>query len=101
MFPGAIREVRLSRTARYDQSFTPAERFQADADTIALYHMDAMQGDRVEDATGNGYTAWINGASWLAGQSSDGNKSPLAEGDASSQTIVGPRQKSESDNPDK
>ncbi len=101
MFPGAIREVRLSRTARYDQSFTPAERFQADAETIALYHMDAMQGDRVEDATGNGHTAWINGASWLAGQSSDGKKPPMAEGDASSQEIVGPRQENESENPDK
>ena len=74
MFACAIREVRLSRSARYTQSFTPAARFQLDTETIALYHMDAMEGDRVEDATGNGHTAWINGATWLAAPSDDDHK---------------------------
>ena len=75
MFACAIREVHLSRSARYTQSFTPAQRFQPDTETIALYHMDAMEGDTVEDATGNGHTASINGATWLAAQSGDDNKS--------------------------
>ena len=75
-FSGAIREVRLSRTPRYDQSFTPAERFQADADTIALYHMDAMEGDQVENAAGPDHTASIHGATWLAPQSGDGPLPP-------------------------
>lgn len=68
IFAGVIREVRLSRTVRYDRSFIPIERFQSDAETIALYHMDAMEGDTVEDATGNGHTASINGTTWLAGK---------------------------------
>lgn len=79
IFAGVIREVRLSRTVRYDQSFIPIERFQSDAETIALYHMDAMVGDTVEDATGNGHTASINGATWLAVQSGDDHKSAPPE----------------------
>jgi len=36
-------------------------------------------GDTVEDATGNGHTASINGATWLAVQSGDDHKSAPPE----------------------
>ncbi len=52
-FPGAIDEVRLSRTARYSgRRFEPARRFEADADTLLLLHMDGEVGLWSPDASG-------------------------------------------------
>ena len=54
-FEGIIDEVRISRTARYSDDFTPAPRFDPDSDTLALYHFDEGAGTAAADASGNGY----------------------------------------------
>ncbi|MBA4017129.1 MAG: hypothetical protein C0483_08155 [Pirellula sp.] len=54
-FEGIIDELRISRTARYSDDFTPAPRFEPDADTLALYHFDEGTGTAAADASGNGY----------------------------------------------
>ncbi|MBW3539048.1 MAG: protein kinase [Planctomycetes bacterium] len=64
-FHGEIDEVRLSRTARYSEDFTPQARWEPDDATIALYHFDEGEGDTLHDASGNGHYAKIVGASWV------------------------------------
>ncbi len=64
-FSGQIQEVRLSKTARYDKDFTPAQRFEPDADTLALYHFDEGSGDVLKDSSGNGHHGKIVGAKWV------------------------------------
>src|SRR5207247_1769637 len=54
-FAGVIDETRISKVARYDKNFTPAKRFESDADTLALYHFDEGQGDVLKDSSGNGH----------------------------------------------
>lgn len=39
-FIGQVDEVRLSSVARYDSEFEPAERFEPDAATMFLFHLD-------------------------------------------------------------
>jgi Concanavalin A-like lectin/glucanases superfamily len=51
-FRGAIDEVRLSRNARYTESFTPEERFVVDMDTAGLWHFDEGDGNTAVDAAG-------------------------------------------------
>jgi Leucine-rich repeat (LRR) protein len=63
--PGLIEEVRVSSTARYDKTFTPAARFEPDADTMALYHFDEGTGEVLKDESGNGHHGKINGARWV------------------------------------
>jgi cysteine-rich repeat protein len=41
---GGIDEVRISNTARYQGNFLPARRFEPDASTLALWHLDEGQG---------------------------------------------------------
>ena len=48
---GWIDEVRLSRGARYDADFVPAERHVPDADTLLLLHFDAPVGPWAFDAS--------------------------------------------------
>ncbi|MBI1348706.1 protein kinase [bacterium] len=62
---GRIDEVRISKSARYREPFTPSERFSADDDTLALYHFDEGRGDLLTDSSGNGYHGRIVGAKWL------------------------------------
>ncbi|MEZ5940777.1 MAG: SUMF1/EgtB/PvdO family nonheme iron enzyme [Planctomycetaceae bacterium] len=64
-FAGMIREVRISNTARYSGDFVPAERFETDEHTLALYHFDEGQGDVLKDASGNGHDGKIVGATWV------------------------------------
>ncbi len=64
-FEGAIREVRFSKTARYDRDFTPRNRFESDPDTLALYHFDEGQGDVLNDSSGNNHHGKIVGAKWV------------------------------------
>jgi serine/threonine protein kinase len=63
---GTVREVRISQVARYDKDFTPAQRFEPDADTLALYHMDEGEGDVLKDSSGNGHHGKIVGAKWVS-----------------------------------
>ncbi len=51
-FAGAIDEVRVSRVARYaGDSFEPASRFEPDADTALLLHMDGAVGPWAFDSS--------------------------------------------------
>ena len=63
-FRGMIDEVRISLVDRYTgaESFDlQTEPFQADAMTLALWHLDEGQGETTEDATGNGFTGYLGG----------------------------------------
>ena len=50
----AMSEVRLSSAVRYNASFTPAQTFAPDADTVALYKFAEQTGLTVGDSSGNG-----------------------------------------------
>lgn len=51
-FPGEIDEVRVSSVARYAaERFEPARRYESDADTLLLLHMDGMSGPWFPDAS--------------------------------------------------
>ena len=52
------------QVARYDTNFSPAERFDPDADTIALYHCDEGQGEALTDSSGNHHHGLIKNATW-------------------------------------
>jgi hypothetical protein len=71
-FQGVIDEVRISTRARYDRDFTPQARFEADDDTLALYHFDEGQGDLAKDSSGNGHDGKIVGAKWVGARESVG-----------------------------
>jgi serine/threonine protein kinase len=62
---GVMTEVRISKGVRYDKNFSPAERFEPDIDTLALYHFDEGEGDVLKDSSGNGYHGKIVGAKWV------------------------------------
>ena len=64
-FDGLIDEVRISKGVRYNENFTPAPRFEADADTLAVYHFDEGQGDILKDSSGNNHHGKIVGAKWV------------------------------------
>ncbi|MGD9765261.1 MAG: PQQ-dependent sugar dehydrogenase [Candidatus Binatia bacterium] len=52
-YHGWIDEVRLSNTVRYGGAFTrPSAPFSPDGSTVALYHFDEGNGNRVTDASG-------------------------------------------------
>jgi hypothetical protein len=50
-FAGKVDEVRLSKTARYTAPFTPEARFENDADTVLLLHVDQDFGPWTPDAS--------------------------------------------------
>jgi len=62
---GTIDEIRISTAARYSRDFVPERHFQADADTLALYHCDEGQGNVIGDCTGKGHDGVIAGAKWV------------------------------------
>jgi hypothetical protein len=64
---GSLDEVRVSKVARYTADFTPSERFESDADTLALYHFEEGAGDVLNDASGNGHHGKIVNAKWVPG----------------------------------
>lgn len=53
MLNGTISDVRISNTVRYSAHFTPVARHETDEHTLALYHYDKSQGDRLTDDSGN------------------------------------------------
>ncbi len=57
-------QVRISRIARYSESFSPPLHFEKDQDTLVLYRFDEGQGDVLNDSSGNGYHGAISGAQW-------------------------------------
>lgn len=64
-FRGRLDEVRLSSIPRYADDFTPADRFEPDEDTLALYHFDEGRGDVLRDGSGNVHDGKIVGATWV------------------------------------
>ena len=56
-FSGGIDEVRLSKVARYTESFEPQKRFEPDDDTTLLLHMDRTLGPFVLDHSPSAATA--------------------------------------------
>lgn len=72
-FSGWLDEVRLSNTLRYNDNFTPPTvPFEADANTVALWHFDEGSGTTVGDAAPGGLSAGTlmvggpnNGPQWV------------------------------------
>jgi hypothetical protein len=64
-FHGEIDEVRISRTARYEDDYEPEARFKPDKDTVALYHCDEGRGETLVDSSGNKHDGKIVGAEWV------------------------------------
>jgi len=62
---GLIETLRYSQGVRYKFNFTPPNRFEADENTIALYHMDEGRGGKLTDSSGNGHHGNIYGAEWI------------------------------------
>lgn len=62
---GTIDEVRISSIVRYTEDFTPEQRFESDADTLALYHFEEGQGDVLKDSSGNDHHGKIIDADWV------------------------------------
>ena len=70
-FHGVISQIRVSNGARYQQDFTPVQRFEKDEHTLALYHFDEGTGDVLHDSSGNGHHGTIVGAKWVRVDESD------------------------------
>ncbi|MCE9562928.1 MAG: protein kinase [Planctomycetes bacterium] len=68
---GSVREVRVSKVARYQKDFVPETRFKTDKDTLALYHLDEDTGSEAKDASGNNHTGKIRGGTWIKENGSD------------------------------
>jgi Concanavalin A-like lectin/glucanases superfamily len=65
-FKGTIDEVRISKVARYHESFKPAkEKFEPDASTLVLYHFDEGEGEVAKDASDNKFNGLVQGAKWV------------------------------------
>mgnify|MGYP005848531257 CR=1 FL=1 len=77
-FAGVIDEVRISKVACYNGDFTPAKRFEPDADTIGLYHFDEGEGDIAHDSSGNDHHGKVIAAKWFPA----GRKAPKANAGA-------------------
>lgn len=77
-----IDEVRVSRTARYDDDYVPEPLLKGDEHTMALYHFDEGQGAVLKDASGNGHDGAIHGATWVkiaAGSSEQASTQQIRE----------------------
>jgi len=65
VFSGVIHAVRVSSLARYRDNFTPAQEFELDRTTVALYRVDEGSGNVLNDSAGNSYHGRIRGADWV------------------------------------
>ncbi|MBL6707195.1 MAG: PD40 domain-containing protein [Planctomycetaceae bacterium] len=72
-FKGLIDEVRISNVARYAESYAPSKRLKPDEHTLALFHFDEGEGDRLIDSSGNKHHGQIHGATWVL---ADGSPAP-------------------------
>ena len=65
---GYIDEVRISNSARYTDDFTPQNRFESDANTIALWHFDINFANLLIDSSTNenhGTLINMDGSNWV------------------------------------
>ncbi|MCA9085141.1 MAG: SUMF1/EgtB/PvdO family nonheme iron enzyme [Planctomycetaceae bacterium] len=74
-FSGWIDELRISKSVRYKEDFTPQRRFEKDNETTALYQFEEGSGDVLKDSSGNGHHGKIIGAKWVK---VDGAKSVMS-----------------------
>ena len=65
-FAGQLDEVRLSTVVRYVSEFEPSTRFERDADTLLLLHLDKAVGPFLRDDSKNGATALRLGQAAIA-----------------------------------
>ncbi len=63
-FRGLLDEIRISSTARYREDFTPATRFNPDAQTLALYHCDEGTGSELRDSSGHNQHGKLTDTQW-------------------------------------
>jgi serine/threonine protein kinase len=73
-FQGELAELRISKVARYTEAFTPAARFDSDADTLGLYHADEGQGDILKDSSGHNRHGKIMHGQWVKLPAEPGGK---------------------------
>jgi hypothetical protein len=64
-YEGNIDEVRISNIVRYNSNFIPETEFEADENTIALYHFNEGSSSNVFDSSGNENHGTIYGATWV------------------------------------
>ncbi|MCI0359777.1 MAG: LamG domain-containing protein, partial [Planctomycetaceae bacterium] len=62
---GMVREIRVSRGARYAQPFRPPLRLAKDDQTLVLPKFTAAKGDTIEDLSGHGHHGARGTAQWL------------------------------------
>lgn len=61
-----IDEMRVSKSARYIDTFVPERRFEPDAETLALYHCDEGSGNQMLDASSHARHAVLaSSATWV------------------------------------
>ncbi len=65
-FDGDICGLRVSNGVRYQQAFTPARQFAADAETLMLLDFNQQGSGEVRDLAGKNYHGRIVGATWIA-----------------------------------
>ena len=62
---GSFDEMRVSKIARYTKDFEPKPRFDADADTLALFHCDEEKIGLLIDSSGNSHHGHLNGTRFV------------------------------------
>jgi len=67
---GTMDEVRLSKIARYTDTFLPACVWTTDTNTVALWHLNEGRGTTITDSSGYGHNGTLHGApapTWVDG----------------------------------
>lgn len=82
-FQGTMDEVRISNNARYaGDKFTPQRHFEADKQTLVLYHCDEIKDGLLIDSSGKGHHGKVTGAK-LVGAGGDAiTEPPTVDGGA-------------------
>ncbi len=62
---GVMRMFRISKVARYDKEFEPADRFKSDAETVVLFDFAKPEKDMLFDASPNKNNGIIYNARWV------------------------------------
>lgn len=64
-FSGKIHSVRISRTARYQEEFSPPMRLTPDSVSVVALPIDEGTGNYVRDGSANNHHGVIRGATWV------------------------------------